>query len=288
VAPARATAREKPLDARPSAEKIAPPEGAATTRQGAVTPKNGAEKTADPAGWKANLEAAIAALERHASDAAHSPDEVRREAALRLLYLAADRREDALRPVAGVSPTQQEFWAKELFGLAMFLDADKIPDVATRAAQARTHLAEATLQLGELATLAVRNLNFCSEVKSFGVYQKFDSYVFRPGQELLLYAELENFESQVTGSGFHTRLRSSYQILDSRGQRVANHEFAVTEDTCRSRRRDFIMRYFIYLPKNMNDGAYTLQLTIEDLQSQKVGQAAAEFTIKGAGDAAGG
>ena len=40
------------------------------------------------------------------------------------------------------------------------------------------------------------------------------------------------------------------------------------------------MRYFIYLPKQMYDGTYTLQLTIEDIQSQKVGQAALEFTIK--------
>jgi hypothetical protein len=35
------------------------------------------------------------------------------------------------------------------------------------------------------------------------------------------------------------------------------------------------------MPPRINPGNYTLQLTIEDLKSQKVGQTSVELTIKG-------
>ena len=40
------------------------------------------------------------------------------------------------------------------------------------------------------------------------------------------------------------------------------------------------MRYHIWLPKRIYGGRYTLQLTIEDTLSQKIGQSSIEFTIK--------
>ena len=77
--------------------------------------------------------------------------------------------------------------------------------------------------------------------------KEFESSEFEPGQEVILYAEVENFKSEPTPEGYHTALQSSYQILDSRGQRVAEHEFATTEEYCRNPRRDFFLRYHIFL-----------------------------------------
>ena len=68
----------------------------------------------------------------------------------------------------------------------------------------------------------VRNLAFCTEVQSYGCVKPFKAYEFAPGQEVLLYAEVENFTSEATPKGYHTALRSSYQVLDGRGQRVAD------------------------------------------------------------------
>ena len=103
---------------------------------------------------------------------------------------------------------------------------------------------------------------------------------FEPGEEVLLYAEIDNFKSDETDEGFHTALRSSYQIVDSKGTRVTEHEFETTEEHCQSRRRDFFMRYYVWMPKRIYDGEYTLQLTIEDVKSQKIGTATIDFRIK--------
>ena len=90
------------------------------------------------------------------------------------------------------------------------------------------------------------------------------SYEFHSGQEVLLYAEVENFKSAATEQGFHTALRSSYQILDNRGARVDQKEFEITEEHCQNPRRDYFIRYFVWMPKRIYGGTYTLQLTIED------------------------
>jgi hypothetical protein len=232
--------------------------------------------------WEEHLQAAIRALEEDSSSTPKTAAELTRHADLRLLYLVAGRRDDALRPIAGISPAQQDFWSKELYGLATYLDAQRITDGAQRAAVAKEHFSEAVAQLGELGTLVVRNLAFCTKVSSYGVFTRFDSDAFTPGQEVLLYAEVENFKSEPTDQGFHTVLRSSYQILDSRGQRVDQRDFSTTEEHCLNPRRDFFIRYFLHIPQRIYDGKYTLQLTIEDTLSQKIGQSSLEFTVKGA------
>ena len=132
-----------------------------------------------------------------------------------------------------------------------------------------------------MATLRVRNLAFCEEVSSYGVIREFESKEFSPGQQVILYAEIENFRSAQAPEGYHTSLKSSYQVLDSRGQRVAEHEFAVIEEYCRNPRRDYFISYNpIYIPERVYDGGrYTLQLTVEDTLSRKIGQASIDFTI---------
>jgi hypothetical protein len=111
------------------------------------------------------------------------------------------------------------------------------------------------------------------------VYQKFGESTFKANQPLILYAEVDNFKSEETSKGFHTALRSSYQIIDAQGRRVAENDLALTEEHCRNRRRDYFIRYFLSVPERIYEGKYTLQLTIVDTLSQKIGQASIDFTV---------
>lgn len=234
----------------------------------------------DDRDWQAHLTAAIDRLERENTQTPTNAAEVSRHAALRMLYLVDGRREEALQPIDGIPPGQQDFWSKQLYGLSAYLDTERNTDSGRRAAEATMHFRDATAKLSELATLSVKSLAFCSEVSSYGVYKAFDKHEFQPGQEVLLYAEVENFKSESTDKGFRTALRSSYQILDPHGARVSQQEFALTEEYCRNPRRDFFIRYFVWMPKRIYGGKYTLQLTIEDTLSQKIGQSTIEFEIK--------
>ncbi len=230
--------------------------------------------------WETLLSETIRRLEADLSDLPRTEADVRRRAALRMLYLAAGQNEQAARPIDGIPPVQQDFWAKEMYGLGVMLDTQGRPQLDQRAAEAATHLGEAHARLGEMARLIVRNLAFCTEVTSFGVYKPFAEAKFSPGQEVLLYAEIDHFKSEATEDGYHTSLRSSYQILNPQGHRVADHEFSVTEDHCRNPRRDFFILYNLFMPKRIYPGRYTLQLTIEDTLSHKIGQSSIDFEIE--------
>src|SRR5262249_52162411 len=101
--------------------------------------------------WHTQLASAIQALETHSgnSGGANAPLSTADQATLRMLYLAAGRRDDALKPIAGADGANQDFWSEELFGLATALDEQHMPDAQRRAAEAAQHLREAASRLGQ-------------------------------------------------------------------------------------------------------------------------------------------
>jgi hypothetical protein len=283
-----------PTETMPSQPPLRPPLKAAERKIGdqavaAKVPNGSSTKAAvKPAAYTAapsderqlQLTKAILTMEGESAGGTAAADEIARQLRLRMLYLAAGRRDDALRPIPGLSAIQQEFWTKEMYGLATYLDADSASDPQRRAAEAALHLREAAARIGELATPVVRNLAFCKEVTSFGVFKRFPKDEFKAGDEALLYCEIENLKAESTDKGYRTSLKSSYQILDARGERVAVQEFPASEDVCTSQRRDFFIPYFIWIPKRIDQGTYTLQLTVEDMQTHKSGQASIQFIVK--------
>ena len=258
-----------------------------------------------PAGpdWQSQLSGAIAALQSEieslrsqqqhlqktpesSHDAARKIKETltAREAQLHLLYVLAGRREDAVRSIPEIDPAMQEFWTAQCCSLDTLLDVRRNPDSMIRARQAKRMLDDAVARLGETAPLVIRNLAFCTKIESYGGVEGFAKNEFTANQELLLYAEVENLTSESTPKGHHTSLRTSYQIFDSRNQRVADYQFTTSEDYCERPRRDYFMSYHLRLPNRIFPGKHTLQLTIEDLQSQKVGQSSIDLVIKSADD----
>ena len=232
-----------------------------------------------PADWRDQLKASIDALESSVNETPESAEEISDHARLRLLCLAAHQRDEALRPIPTLDSDMTEFWSKEVFGLAALLDTETIPDPQHRISEAKVHFEEAVNHLGESAPLAVRNLAFITKVLSYGVYTTFETYEFTPGQRVGLYVEIDNFTSKEGPRGFHTSLKSSYQILDSRHQRVAADEFVPNQEHCRNRRRDYFVFYEFSIPERIYPGEYTLKLTVTDENSQKVGQSQVQFYI---------
>jgi hypothetical protein len=226
--------------------------------------------------WRLALEETIAAIERQTVSTPRTRSELSEHARLRLLRLLAGLREEALEPIPSMDPSMQDFWAKQLFGLDTLLDPSA--DAMAQAIEAQGHLAQAVTRLREASPLHVANLAFVTDVENYGTFTPFEEYEFTPGQRVILYAEIENFESQQREAGYYTALKSSYQVFDERGQRVADEEFDTNEEYCRNYRRDFFIGYEFSMPK-INPGQYVLKLTVTDLNSQKIGQSSIEFSI---------
>jgi len=235
---------------------------------------------AEPTGSSQELlQAAIASMEQSTQDPPASVEDVQQHMRLRLLRLLAGQEGAAVSPIPGASTSQQDYWSKQLYALSTYLDSEQQPDVKRRAAGSLIHLDSARASLAELATLTVRNLTFVDSVDGFGVYKEHEETKFRPGEQVTLYAEVENFRSQSSKEGYHTKLSTSYEVLDRNGTRVDGAQFPDVEDLCKNQRRDFHMQYGVALPTQIYAGQYQLQLTITDQFSHKIGQTSVPFEI---------
>jgi len=236
--------------------------------------------SAQPAGSsQEHLQAAITSMEQSTQEPPASVEDVQQHMRLRLLRLLAGQEGAAVSPIPGASSTQQDYWSKQLFAISTYLDSEQQPDVKRRAAGSLIHLDSARTSLAELATLRVSNLTFVDSVDGFGVYKEHEEAKFRPGEQVTLYTEVENFRSQSSREGFHTKLSTSYEVLDMNGTRVDGAQFPDVEDLCKNQRRDFHMQYGVALPTHIYAGQYKLQLTITDQHSQKIGQTSVPFEI---------
>jgi hypothetical protein len=245
-------------------------------------PTNPRPVAPSPIGWQALTQSAADDLERQVAAAPASTAEIHEHVTLRMLRLLHGDTERALAPIPGLSPTEQDYWSRQTFALATYLDHHAQPDDKRRAATSALHLEEALGSLREVGSLSLRNLTFCKKVVGFGAYEPHDANRFSPGQPLTLYVEVENYHSESTDKGFVTLLGSSYELLDETGGRVGGDSFPDVEDTCRSRRRDFHIQYGLTLPAKLEPGMYRLQLTIRDRQGDKIGKSSVEFEVAGA------
>lgn len=246
----------------------------------AVSP---ATSAADPSAqdWRQDIEQAIKDLQSRLTDAPQTTAEVHQQVSLRLLELLAGHTEDALKPIPQISHEEQDYWSGQIYALATYLDHHSQPDDKRRAAASVVHLDEAVSHLRELGSLALRNLTFCKNVYDYGSYEPYDEPKFTPGQQVLLYVEVENYHSDSTDKGYCTSLGTSYEVFDDHGKRLEGGDFPDVEDCCRSRRRDFHIQYGLAIPKKLGPGKYRLDLDMKDRRGDKLGHASIDFEIRG-------
>lgn len=224
-------------------------------------------------------EAAIAASHPGQSEQEYQAH-ITRHVELRLLYLLAGQRDRAIAAIPGIHANEQAFWTRVFWSLSNYLDDQNYPDKADRTAAALSQMRAAILALQGNAPLAIGRATFCSDIVSFGNYTRFEKEEFRPGQEVLVYAELENFQSERTSDGkYRTLLKSSVRLAQD-GRAIDEVQYNATEDLSRSRRQDFMQGFRYQLPQRVAPGNYVLQLTIEDQLSSKSAQYSLNLRVR--------
>jgi len=210
----------------------------------------------------------------------------RLEQQLRLLYLAANRLDDAVTSVESLDEPQRESFKQTMFGLGVWMSPDEARRAPLRSAKVLRSLRDATTELAAASKLELRSLVFCERVEQFGWFTEFSRNEFRPKQQVILYIEIENFAAEKKGASYETELQGSYQIFDDGGRIVAERQLPLDRETCRNYRRDYFLAYPMYLPETIEPGRYRLELTVEDMkasgdyQGRKFGEGMIEFTIR--------
>ena len=250
----------------------APPAVAATT-----------DPAADSLNWRTAIQQAVDSIERSIAQSSQPQERESLEIYLRLLKLIAHDPDQAVRSIDSLPKHRQNFWREQIFALSQIIQAPEADQEvmfvnhSRQATKALAHLQNAIDSLKAEATLQLRQVQFCQEIRSFGDYDLARTTLVAPGEPMLVYCEVFNYSAQrlndAGGDHFHTSLLPSYLIMDSNQQVVSQKEFSVVRDRCRSRRQDFYLVLQVEAP-NLPAGKYHLQISVEDLEAGKIAVAA--------------
>ena len=229
--------------------------------------------------WRSRLQQTIELVQEQLEGNIDSETRTSMEINLRLLDVLSRQMEEVAQEQRRFTDSENQFWQHQLEAITSMLKTEPLVDVRDNdllqhqtAHQTLTHLRQAIAELESLANLKITSGAFCTEVSGYGQFEVFPRGALAPGQKVLVYCEVENYNTierpSDSGATFHTQLRGSYAIYDASGHAVQQAEFPVVEDVARKRRRDFYM----HLPITIGDlsaGNYELHLLVEDLGGNK-------------------
>jgi len=227
------------------------------------------------------LETQLVAAAPGATDA-EKLEHVRRHVNLRMLYLMAGQNDRAIEPIKGLEADEQEFWQHLLWSVANYFDAQGMPRASDRATQAVAELRTAAQKLKSQADLELRSVTFCQRIDSYGNFERLSRDQFPPGSAVLLYAEVENFGSMpAEGDRQMTSLKSTIEFFKSGSDKpIQTIPFKVTQDYCRTKRRDFYLAFEFSIPQQLEAGVYSLVLRTEDQVAKKVASQKINFSVE--------
>lgn len=115
--------------------------------------------------------------------------------------------------------------------------------------------------------LMIRNAAFASRVQAWGVLDRFEADRFRPGQEVIVYFELENLSSGESPAGHTTCIDARLRCVTNAGAVVHEWTFEPIAETCRARRHDYFARYMVRIPSQAKPGIHRIELAVTDTLS---------------------
>lgn len=113
--------------------------------------------------------------------------------------------------------------------------------------------------------LAVRNACFASRVRAWGVVDRFPEAVFRPGQDVIVYFELDAPAVRPSATGHATSVDTLFRLVTADGRQIAQWDFEPIDETCHAPRRDYFLRYILRIPDSAPVGPCRLEFMVTDL-----------------------
>ncbi len=113
----------------------------------------------------------------------------------------------------------------------------------------------------------------------FGVYDARATNVFRPDEDMLVYAEPFGFGYGRDGDAFKIGFDADFELRTAKGQILTSQAgFAVLDMTSRRRNKEFQV-FITYSFKGLKPGDYVLATTLRDRNSDKKGAFELPFTV---------
>lgn len=117
---------------------------------------------------------------------------------------------------------------------------------------------------GVESTLAVRSACFASAVRAWGDVDRFAVDRFKPGQEVIVYVELDNLAVGASPSGHTTCVDAALRLIDDADHTLHTWTFEPIAETCTGRRRDYFARYVVRIPDTVPRGDCRIEMSVTD------------------------
>jgi hypothetical protein len=128
---------------------------------------------------------------------------------------------------------------------------------------------------------AVQNACFASRVQGWGLVDRFETAAFSPGQDLIVYFELDQLTARDSSDGHTTRIDTVLRLVGGDGRRLHEWTFEPLEETCRSQRRDYFARYLVTVPASTPAGSCRLEVVVSDTIAGRTAQATLPLDVTG-------
>lgn len=202
---------------------------------------------------------------------------------LRLLYLMAGRSAESMRAIESLPEKEQEFWQSMMLAMEAYRGHSDSVDRTAQLTETLDYVRTASRQLQPLSRMKIRRMNFCNGIEGFGSINVFPGSDFNAGQPLLLYAEIENYKSELTDDA---QYRSEFAamiefIRDGETEPIASRTIRLPEiqDRCAAERTDYFQSYELTIP-SLSPGRYILRLRVRDQLSLQTATSDLPFDIR--------
>lgn len=118
-------------------------------------------------------------------------------------------------------------------------------------------------------TASIRTACFASRVQAWGVFDRFPADRFTPGQEVIVYVELDDLAATTAADGHTTCIDASLRLVAADGRTLTDWNFEPIAETCASRRRDYFARFVVRIPETAAPGRCHVALAITDTLAGK-------------------
>lgn len=130
--------------------------------------------------------------------------------------------------------------------------------------------------------LAVRSACFASAVRAWGDVDRFAADRFHPGQDVIVYVELDNLSAGASPAGHTTCIDAVLRLVDDAGATLHTWSFDPVAETSPARRRDYFARYVLRVPESAPAGSCRVEVDVIDTRSGSTARAAIPLEIAAA------
>lgn len=213
---------------------------------------------------------------------ARDPNNLEEQFRLRMMYLVDGQDDKALAPTDGVNEDIQEIMRGQIQAM-MSARSTSERDPATWANRQLDAIETLRQLVRQKADLRVPKVELCSAIDGFGRYEPISPPDFRVSARnlVLLYIEVDNFQSEKTPSGMYRTLLSVRQsLLSTTGEELWTQRDENIEDLARQQRSDFYLTIGpLAIPKTLGAGEYVMKVEVEDVIAGKMNSNVARFKM---------